>query len=117
MAQAALSITETDSDGIKIIALDGDLDAHTVPALKASLDKNIASGKVKILLDATKLSYISSAGIGTLNAALATIKGKGGKLSIGGAGKTVYDTLEVMYFTKKVDVFPSLKDALANFNL
>ena len=115
MAQATLSITESDSDGVKIVALDGDLDAHTVPSLKAVLDKAVASGKVKILIDATKLSYISSAGIGTLNAALGSIKAKGGKLAIGGAGKIVYDTLEVMYFTKKVDVFPSFPDALSSF--
>lgn len=115
MAQAALSISESESKGIRIIALDGDLDAHTVPSLKAALDKAIAAGNVRILLDASKLNYISSAGIGVLNASLGAIKTKGGKLSIGGVSTTILDTLEVMYFTKKVDVFPSFPDALANF--
>jgi anti-anti-sigma factor len=115
MTQAALSITESDSSGVLVLTLDGDLDAHTVPQLKATLDKAVATGRVKILLDATKLNYISSAGIGTLNAALAPIKAKSGKLVIGGASKTIYDTLEVMFFTKKVDVFPAMKDALADF--
>jgi anti-anti-sigma factor len=115
MAGATLSITESDSNGIRVIALDGEIDAHTVPSLKAALDKSIAAGKIKVMIDATKLGYISSAGIGVFNAALGIIKSKGGKLSIGGAGKTVMDTLEVMYFTKKVDVFTSASDALANF--
>ena len=114
MAQATLIIMESDSGDVRVITLNGDLDAHTVPSLKTALDKAIAGGKVKILLDATALAYISSAGIGVLNAALGAIKAKGGKLVIGGVGKVVYDTLEVMYFTKKVDVFPSLKDAAAN---
>ena len=115
MADAQLTITETEKNGILVIALSGELDAHTVTQLKGTIDKAIASGKIKIMFDFTALSYISSAGIGVLNAALASVKAKSGKITIGGVSKTVMDTLDVMYFTKKVDVFPSPADALAGF--
>ncbi|HEY1406600.1 MAG TPA: STAS domain-containing protein, partial [Spirochaetota bacterium] len=79
---------------------------------KEAIDKAVASGKTKIVFDFSGLNYISSAGIGVLNAALNVLKGKGGAMAIAGAGSTVRDTLDVMYFTKKVDLFPTVADAI-----
>jgi anti-sigma B factor antagonist len=112
MGQASLKITDSKQGAALVIDLDGDVDAHTAPSLKDAIDKAVASGKVKIVFNFSKLNYISSAGIGVLNAALNTVKGKGGKMSIFGANKTVWDTLDVMYFTKKVSVHKQLEDSL-----
>lgn len=118
MAEAILKITEKISGGACIIALSGDIDAHTAPSFKESIDKNISAGNIRIVFDFFALNYISSAGIGVLNAALHTVKGKGGKMSIACANKVVYDTLDVMYFTKKIsvqnDVESSVKEVTAS---
>jgi len=115
MADATLSISETVKNSILVLSLTGELDAHTVPLLKTAIDKALSSGTTKIMFDFSALTYISSAGIGILNAALSSVKTKGGKISIGGANKTVMDTLDVMYFTKKVNVFASPADAFSDF--
>lgn len=112
MGQASLTISDSQQGAAHVIALNGDVDAHTAPSLKEAIDKAVASGKVKIVFDFSKVNYISSAGIGVLNAALNTVKGKGGKMSIFGANKTVWDTLDVMYFTKKIQVFTQLADSV-----
>lgn len=104
MGDAVLNITEKISGGACIISPAGDIDAHTAPLFKESIDKSIAGGKIRIVFDFSGLNYISSAGIGVLNAALHTVKEKGGKMSIACANKMVYDTLDVMYFTKKIPV-------------
>lgn len=104
MGEAVLKITEKISGGACIIIPAGDIDAHTAPLFKESIDKNITAGNIRIVFDFSDVNYISSAGIGVLNAALHTVKGKGGKMSIACANKTVYDTLDVMYFTKKISV-------------
>ena len=118
MGEAVLQITEKITDGVCIITLSGDIDAHTSPSFKEAIDKNIASGNIRIVFDFSALNYISSAGIGVLNAALHTVKGKGGKMSIACASKTVYDTLDVMYFTKKIavknDLASSIKEVTAS---
>lgn len=112
MGEAVLQITEKLSEGVYVIALSGDIDAHTSPSFRDVIDKNISSGNIRIVFDFSSLNYISSAGIGVLNAALHTVKSKGGKMSIACASKTVYDTLDVMYFTKKIAVKDTLDSAI-----
>lgn len=112
MGEAILKITEKMSEGVCIIAPSGDIDAHTSASFKEAIDKNISAGNLRIVFDFSGLNYISSAGIGVLNASLHTVKGKGGKMSIACASKTVYDTLDVMYFTKKISVKTDLSSSI-----
>ena len=116
MGEAILKITEKMSDGACVITPAGDIDAHTAASFKESIDNNIAAGSLRIVFDFSSLNYISSAGIGVLNAALHAVKGKGGKMSIACANRVVYDTLDVMYFTKKIpvknDIASSVKEVM-----
>jgi len=111
MSEAILKISESVNDGICVITPSGDIDAHTAPQFRESIEKNIASGNIRIIFDFSSLNYISSAGIGLLNAALNSLKGKGGKMSIACASPSVHDTLELMYFTKKVPVRKDIDSA------
>lgn len=113
MNGAILKISTSVNDGVCIISPSGDIDAHTAPLFKEAIEKCISSGNIRIVFDFTSLKYISSAGIGLLNAALNTLKGKGGKMSIACPGPSVLDTLEVMYFTKKVPVKTDVKSSIA----
>ena len=114
MGDATLVINETDQNGVRVLTLVGDVDAHTSAQLKDAIDRSVAAGAVRIVYDFAKLNYISSAGIGVLNAALNAVKAKGGNMFIASPTKTVFDTLEVMYFTKKVTVYPTVSDAVKN---
>jgi len=113
MGEAILKITDKVSEGVCIIELSGDIDAHTSPSFKESIDKNISAGNIRIVFDFSGVNYISSAGIGVLNAALHSIKAKGGRMSIACANKVVYDTLDIMYFTKKISVKSDLSSSIA----
>ncbi len=116
MGDAILKITEKMTDGVCVITPSGDIDAHTASSFKDAIDNNIAAGNLRIVFDFSSLNYISSAGIGVLNAALHALKGKGGKMSIACANKIVFDTLDVMYFTKKIsvknDIVSSVKEVM-----
>jgi anti-sigma B factor antagonist len=114
MSEAQLSIAEKNEKGVCVISITGDIDAHTAPALKSAIDKAISSGKIKIVFDFSKLNYISSAGIGVFNAALNDIKGKSGSMGIANANKVIEDTLDVMYFTRKVRLYLTVDDAIKN---
>lgn len=112
MAEATLRIVETSKDAAHIISLVGEVDAKTAPQLKEVLDAALANGKKKIALDFSSLTYISSAGIGVLNAFLHALKNTNGTMVIANPSKIVRDTLDVMYFSKKVSVYPDLQSAL-----
>lgn len=113
MTEAILKTGESVNDGVCVISPSGDIDAHTSPAFREVIDKNIEKGNLLIVFDFSGLNYISSAGIGILNATLNTLKAKKGKMVIAAPAPLVLDTLEVMYFTKKVQVMSDIAAALA----
>ncbi len=111
MGDANLSVEESNFEGKSVLVLTGDIDAKTAPVLKEALEKRIAAGQTVFILNFSGVSYISSAGIGVLNAALTLVKGKGGDIVLAGVSPVVRDTMEVMYFTKKIRLYKSVPDA------
>jgi len=112
MGDPVLKITEKNQNGVCVITLSGDIDAYTAPSFKDAIDKKISAGTFRIVFDFSGVNYISSAAIGVLNAALHTLKANGGAMSIACVNKTVRDTLDVMYFTRKVTVTNSLDTSI-----
>ncbi|HNR89660.1 MAG TPA: STAS domain-containing protein [Spirochaetota bacterium] len=112
MAEPTLTLKDMTQGAVSVLAIAGELDAKTAPQLKAKLDAIVAGGVVKIVCDCAGLKYISSAGIGVLNAALSACKAKGGDIALAGVSKQIKDTLDVMYFTKKVRLFQKIADAV-----
>ena len=105
MAEAVLKITENIRGNVLIFVLEGEIDAHTAPLLREASEKKISEGNTRIVFNFAKCTYISSAGIGVLNAILNAVKAKGGSIAISEANKMITDTFKVMYFTKKVQLY------------
>lgn len=53
-------------EGTAIIELEGELDASTAPAFREKIDSIDTTGLHRLVLDMTKLAYMSSAGLRTL---------------------------------------------------
>jgi anti-anti-sigma factor len=77
------------------LGLQGRLSAATTPQLKAALDEAIEAGSRRIVLDLKDLTYISSAGIVTIQSAAAQLLAKGGSLQLTGAQPVVRVALEL----------------------
>lgn len=114
MADAQIAITDRLNGKKAVVALAGELDAKTTPALKAKLDELIGKGIDGLLIDCAELTYVASAGIGALNAALKSLKDKNGKMALAGLKKEVRDTMDLMFFTKRLSVFPSVAEGERN---
>jgi anti-sigma B factor antagonist len=116
MAQSILKINQSSAGKVVILALNGELDAKTAPDFRTQLDKLIEAGSVNLVLDCKGLSYVASAGIGTLNAILKTATSKNGELVLSNVQKDIKDTMELMYFTKKVKIFSTTEEAIQKFS-
>ena len=91
-----MNITKKQNGNELVIALEGRLDTMTAPQLEAelgSLDK-----AESLVLDCTKLDYISSAGLRVLLSAHKIMCGKGG-MKVTGINEIVREVLEVTGFT------------------
>src|SRR6185369_16264146 len=52
------------SNGLSIISIEGFVDAHTAPQFEDAIQKSVEAGRIRIVVNCEKLSYISSAGLG-----------------------------------------------------
>jgi len=79
------------------VAVEGRLDTTTAPELEAELKKSMESAE-SLVLDFSRLEYISSAGLRVLLAAHKTMSGKGG-MKIIHANEIVREVFDVTGFS------------------
>jgi anti-sigma B factor antagonist len=72
-------------DQILVLVADGGLDARNARELGEKLETLVDTGIRELIVDCSKLSFISSAGIGTLIAINRKLKARGGQVHLAGA--------------------------------
>ncbi len=93
--------------GMLVIALDDQrLDAARAPAFKQALIDNISDQPRRVMIDATKVDFIDSTGLGAL-VALFKMMGEGGRIVVAGAKPPVRRLFEI---TKLDSVFVLVAD-------
>lgn len=94
-------------DGLSIITLEGFVDAHTAPYFESAIQTEMDAGRTKIIVDCTKLNYISSAGLGVFMSFIEEIREVGGDIKICGLISKVKHTFEILGFQ---DIFEMVDD-------
>lgn len=92
-----MNINKSLQDTQLTIALEGRLDTTTAPQLEADLKQNIG-GVTELLLDFTRLEYLSSAGLRVLLAAQKAMNTQG-KMVIKNVNDTINEVFEVTGFS------------------
>lgn len=100
MADSQLDISRSEAGGIVTLCVAGKLDARTAPRLNEELKALLAAGKNKLVCDMAGVTYIASAGVGTLKAGLVEAKKGGGDLRLAALRPEVQDVFDVLGFTK-----------------
>ncbi|MCE5228366.1 STAS domain-containing protein [bacterium] len=102
MKPFSIDVTESPSatGTIDEVRVCGFLDAHTVNAFDARLQEELDRDVNRFLLDFEELTYISSAGIGSLMVLLQQVRRNGGELVILNPQPKVYSVLDLLGFTK-----------------
>ena len=97
-----MTITKTQNGNELILALEGRLDTMTAPELEAELNKSLA-GAETLVMDFSKLEYISSAGLRVLLSAHKAMSGKGG-MKVTNVNDIVQEVFEVTGFADILDI-------------
>ena len=104
-----------DSDDIKILEFEGNLDTNTSSDAEATINEPIDNGSLKLLADFEKLNFISSAGLRVLLATAKKLRGTGGDLRICGLNPTVQEVFDISGFGSILSVCSSESEALSLF--
>lgn len=110
-----MNITETNQNGITIIALDGRADTQGAVDLDLALQTAVSEGKHRMILDMADLKYISSSGLRTLADILTQNKNLGGDLKLVALNSKIKRVLQIVGFDKFFSMYDTIDEAVADF--
>ena len=108
-------IERSDKGDVRVLALDGYLDAHTAPVFEKAIQDEFESGRLRMVVDCSRLSYISSAGLGVFMSFIEEIREAGGDIKLAAIVPKVYQVFEVLGFPALFEIEDSVDAAAAKF--
>ena len=112
----ALKMTNREVDGVAVVALDGRIVlGEESNALREKVKSLIAGGKKKVVLNMNNVTFIDSAGLGTLVAAHHSAKTQGASLKLCHLGSKFQEVLQITKLLTVFDVYNSEAEAIASF--
>jgi anti-sigma B factor antagonist len=96
LMKSGLSISEATVEGIHVLRLAGFLDGHTFMDLERKIDALIKSGRVRLVMDLSGLTYIASAGVGLFIASLGQAKKSQGRIELANAGPSIKEIFDIL---------------------
>ena len=108
-------IERSDEGGIRILALDGYLDAHTAPQFENAIHDEMQAGHQRMVVDCSRLTYISSAGLGVFMSFIEELREIGGDIKLAAITPKVYQVFEVLGFPALFDILDTTQAAVAKF--
>ena len=112
----ALKMTNREVDGVAVVALDGRIVlGEESNALREKVKSLIAEGKKKVVLNMANITFIDSAGLGTLVASHHSAKSQGAYLKLAHLGSKFQEVLQITKLLTVFDVYNSEAEAVASF--
>ena len=108
-----MDITVSQKNDVMIIAVQGRLDTEGSTELEDWSDKNLDSPECDVIMDFSRLDYISSAGLRTLLNMSKLMKNDSWKFSICSAQAHVKEVLEISGFDTFIPLYRSVDEYLA----
>lgn len=113
--EGIVGIKEEEADDILVLRLHGRLDVLSTPSVEKRLFEYIDQGHYKLLLDFSKIEYISSAGMWMLLATSKKLKAFSGLLILCNVIPDVMDVFKMSGFDHVFEMSNSEHDAKARF--
>jgi anti-sigma B factor antagonist len=114
--KVALKFTNREVEGVTVVALDGRIVlGEESNALRERVKALVAEGKKKIVLNMANITFIDSAGLGTLVAAHHSAKSQGAALKLCHLGAKFQEVLQITKLLTVFDVYNSESEAVASF--
>jgi anti-anti-sigma factor len=111
--QPLLTIIEEPLDDILGVRPVGRLDSSNASELEAVLPERVASNE-KVLLDFSRLEFISSAGLRIILMAAKKARQRNGQFVLCGMDENIHSVFETSGFLRILRVYPDLDSAVAS---
>ncbi len=109
------SIHKSTQQGLSVLALEGYLDAHTAPEFEKAVQAEFEAGRLRLVVECSRLTYISSAGLGVFMSFIEEIRAAGGDIKICGLAPKVFQVFDILGFSALFDILPDLPAAVQRY--
>lgn len=110
-----MHITERSEANVHIFTLEGRVDTEGAMLMDITLHSAVKKGKHKMVLDMSGVSYIASAGLGTLADVLTRNQEAGGDLKLVALNEKVLRIFQIIGFDKYFSLYDSVPAAIKDF--
>lgn len=107
-----LQIDTEEKGSIVVLHLDGRLDATSAPRLEEVLNSHTEKPKCKVVLDFSRIDYLSSAGMRLLLSASKKAKGNEGTVAFCSLNDDVLEIIKMAGFERILHIYPTEQEAL-----
>ncbi len=112
----ALRMTDRVVDGVDVLDIEGRIVlGEESNAFREKVKSLLAAGKKKIVLNLAQVSYIDSAGLGTLVATFHSARSQGATLKLTNLGTKFKEVLQVTKLMTVFDTYDTEAAAIASF--
>lgn len=113
----ALRMSERDVNGVTVIDIDGRVVlGEESNSFREKVKSLLAAGKKKIVLNLANVSYIDSAGLGTLVATFHSARSQGATLKLANLGQKFKEVLQVTKLMTVFDTYENEASAISSFS-
>jgi anti-sigma B factor antagonist len=82
LVSVEISVSRTQSGDVPIVAVSGEVDVYSAPALKDNITELLESGVTTLIVDLSGVAFLDSTGLGALVEARAATSDAGGSLPL-----------------------------------
>ncbi len=97
---------------ITLVGLNGELNSASIQNLLDSVGRLLDTGRPRIIIDCSNLTFVSSAGIGSLVTLHRRVKTAEGEVRFAGTTGAIFEVLEMMNLGSILDLSPDVEHAL-----
>lgn len=107
-----MQITKNNIDDITILVIDGMLTIGSDQKLADAFKEIIEAGRLKIILDMTKVKYIDSLGIGQIAGGYTSLDEIGGKLVLARTNEKIRELLRLTGLQNHIQTYATVEEAV-----
>jgi anti-sigma B factor antagonist len=108
-----VEIRKSEEQGVSILQVEGEIDLHASPALRAELHNFVEAKQPALAVDLAGVKYIDSSGLATLVEYVRDSKPFGGKIALFGLQPKVKMVFELVRLNELFTIADSKESALA----
>ncbi len=112
----ALHILEKEVKGVTVLEISGRVTlGEESSQLRNKIKETLAQGRTRLVLDLAAVSYIDSAGLGTLVAGFTSAQNQGANMKLANLTKRFDEQLHITKLVTVFDVYDTVEDAVKSY--